>query len=508
MLFPDTPSELTRAVTSSSAVRREIQKAQTTGRLYEFMLDGAAYRVYPLKTPSRAASGSTLLVRGLRSADRTGDDSSAWFVLRSIVEADLGAVETLAEERQRSRRLLAMLRFLRFLTEAESEAAVAHALVQAAAVWYDVDARIYRRNLLGDFTLHTWLPAVEPGPDSTNLGAELVGSGQQIVRLPFLEEFADAAGQSALIVPLRGAAAETEWIMALIGAVPAEADAAFEVVGRVAGTQLDLLAGIEADRLRHRIATRLTQDGPPELAVLQAIRELMESTAAATATLTLFHGAASRRLVRIGTAGASSLSAEAEQLFAPDQIVYPLTLAGGFSAVLELRAAEAASFPPAVSRLTEAAAGELGVWLAGVAPSLQEPDQESRGKGAGFERRIQEEMERAKRFDLRLSLILIESAIPLSSAAPIEQALRRELRGSDVLGTLNSHRIAALLIHTNPEGLTHVVQRLRRTLAGTSELLNVPGLLLGQAAFSPDVRTADALVSEAVRQAKPVVALN
>lgn len=503
VLFPATPSELTRAVTSSSAVQREIQQAQTTGRLHEFTHEGVAYRVYPLKHASRA-SGSALVVR---SAERGAEDSSGWFVLRSIVEADLSAAESLAEQRQHSRRLLAMLRFLRFLADAESESAVAQALVQAAAVWYDVDARVYRRNLVGDFTLHTWLPAVEPGTESLNLGAELIGSGREIVRLPFLEDLADAAGQTALIVPLRGASS-TDWVLALVGAVPAEADAAFEVVGRVAGAQLDLLAEREAEQARTRVRGRLMQSGPPELLALNGVREIMEIVGAATASLTVFHGTMSRRLVKIGTAGSSDVAPDVEQLLAPDQFVYPLALSPGYSAVLELRPEESKTFAPSAARLTQVVADVLAVWLAAVAPQLRDPADEAGVTASGFERRIQEELERAKRFDLRLALILIESAAPLPSVAPLEQALRRELRGSDVLGTLNPRRVAVLLTHTNPEGLNNVVQRLRQTLAGTSRSLNVPGLLLGQAAFSPDLRTADALVSEAVRQARPVIAVN
>lgn len=507
VVFPESHSELARAVATSEGVRREIHQAQATGRLHEFSQEGAVYRVYPLKIPTRGAAGSTLLVRGVKGAEHVWDDSSGWFVLRSIVEADISTVESLTEERQHARRLLAMLRFLRFLSDAESESDIARALVQAAAIWYDVDARIYRRNLLGDFALHTWLPAVEPGAESASLGADLVGSGRDVVRLPFLEEFADAGGQTALIVPLRGASA-TDWIMALVGAVPSEADAAFEVVGRVAGAQFDLIAERDAERARKRVRSRVVQPGPSELTAMHAVRQIMDLAGAATAALTLFQGGASRRLVRIGTAGASNAAANAGRLFAPDRFVYPLAISGALSAVLELRPSEGSVFAGQAAKLTEAAADVLGVWLAGVAPSLREPGEEARSLPSGFERRIHEELERAKRFDLRLSLILIESAAPLASVASIEQAVRRELRGSDVLGTLNSHRIAALLTHTNPDGLSHVVQRLRRTLACTSESLNAPGLLLGQAAFSADVRTADALVSEAVRQAQPVIVVN
>ena len=86
-----------------------------------------------------------------------------------------------------------------------------------------------------------------------------------------------------------------------------------------------------------------------------------------------------------------------------------------------------------------------------------------------------------------------------------QEALRRELRGSDVTGAMGGTRVAALLTHTDALGLDNVVRRVRQRLADTAERLNVSGLRLGQAAFSPEVRTADALLEMALRQAEPVI---
>jgi GGDEF domain-containing protein len=106
---------------------------------------------------------------------------------------------------------------------------------------------------------------------------------------------------------------------------------------------------------------------------------------------------------------------------------------------------------------------------------------------------------------LQLSLVLVEVAALQSAAEDLEKALRRELRGSDVLGALNGHRVAALLTHTDAEGLQYVVRRLRQKLADAAGTLQWSSVLLGQAAFSPDCRTANALVSRALRDAEPIV---
>ena len=125
-----------------------------------------------------------------------------------------------------------------------------------------------------------------------------------------------------------------------------------------------------------------------------------------------------------------------------------------------------------------------------------------------FVRRIEEELERAKRFDLRLSLVIVD--IPPAptgldrAASLVQDAVRQELRGSDVLGTMNGDRVAALLTHTDGAGSNKVVGRLRQRLGETASRLNLTGVRIGHAAFSPECRTAEALLSQAARAAQPV----
>ena len=59
-------------------------------------------------------------------------------------------------------------------------------------------------------------------------------------------------------------------------------------------------------------------------------------------------------------------------------------------------------------------------------------------------------------------------------------------------------QVAALLTHTDALGLDNVVRRVKQRLADAAERLNMSDLKLGQAAFSPEVRTADALLELAL----------
>ena len=78
------------------------------------------------------------------------------------------------------------------------------------------------------------------------------------------------------------------------------------------------------------------------------------------------------------------------------------------------------------------------------------------------------------------------------------------MRGSDVTGAMSGTQVAILLTHTDAMGLENVVRRLKQWLADAAEDLDVSQLRLGQAALSPECRTADALLELALRRAEPL----
>jgi GGDEF domain-containing protein len=86
----------------------------------------------------------------------------------------------------------------------------------------------------------------------------------------------------------------------------------------------------------------------------------------------------------------------------------------------------------------------------------------------------------------------------------MKDAVRQELRGSDVLGTMSGDRVAALLTHTDGTGSHKVVGRLRRRLGEAAGRLNLAGVRVGHAAFSPECRTAEALLARAAQDAQPI----
>jgi hypothetical protein len=513
-VYPDSSTALARLIEESPVVRQSLLDALSDGRPEHLHGAGAQYQVFPLRRPAKVRHASALVaVRRPTQDGSSSDEQKAWPELaRAIVEADFAAADALTDERQHSRRLLATLRFLRHLVETDVEAELGQAIVQAAAVWFDVDARIFQRDLAGDFVLHTALPGARMEDAEKRLNPSWLPGAVEAVRLGSIAEWGQAGGSEVLLVPF-SASGNPDWVLALIGTFPTSAEALFAVLGRVVGVQLETIRTRRRDCTREHFESLVEQGSVvPELLAVRFVRELMDKTGAAGATLILNRRGRERRVVSIGTSGdvaAAPASALGAWRFTPTEFACTLPLGDDVFATLDLRAPSGESFAADAELVTRVAARVLQSWLAGAEPSLHDVTQESAQPVVSeFVRRIEEELERAKRFDLRLSLVLIDVPGPVSghraATSLLKDAVRQELRGSDVLGTMNGARVAALLTHTDGSGSHKVVGRLRRRLSEASRQLNLAGIRVGHAAFSPECRTAEALLAHAAEDAEPV----
>jgi GGDEF domain-containing protein len=514
-VYPDSTTTLSRMIEESPVVRQSLLAALADGRPEQLSDAGVQYQVFPLRRPARVRQASALVaVRRTERNIEAVDDERAWPELaRAIVEADFAASEALTDERQQSRRLLATLRFLRHLVETDTEADLGHAIVQAAAVWFDVDARIFQRDLSGEFVLHTALPGAHIEESAKRLSSQWVsGSGEPIRIGPIHEWGQTTAGSEVVVVPL-AVGGNPDWVLALIGTFPQDAEPLFAVLGRIVGVQLETIRSKRRDRTRERFQALVEQGGAvPELLAVRLIRELVDLTGASYTSLVVNRQERERRIVCIGASSevpSTSTESSVAERFTPKQFVSKLTLSEDAFAVLDLRPAPDSSFQPDAELVTRVATRVLQSWLVGAESSLSDVTRPTvRPAVSEFVRRIEEELERAKRFDLRLSLVIID--IPPTSSgvdratSVMQDAVRQELRGSDVLGTMNGDRVAALLTHTDGAGSNKVVGRLRRRLGETASRLNLTGVRVGHAAFSPECRTADALLSQAAKDAQPV----
>jgi hypothetical protein len=507
-VYPEGPSEFGQVVAGSPGLRRTLLDAMVAGRPQDVQQAGSTYRVYPLRHSRTRRQAFGLLAVKRAPGRGIPEDVEPWSELaRAIVEADLASLDSLREERQHSRQQVGVLKLLELLNDAPDERSLAYALVQAAAVWYDADARVYRRSLAGDYVLHTCLPGVRAEDRVARVSARACETDRDVRRLVPSHEFGAATSLDAVVVPLAGSGS-CEWVLVVLGVVPPAAESPLRVVGRVGGSRLEALAAAHAQACRRHFENVASQPAPaPELAAMRIVHELVHRAGAASGALTLIKGSEARRIAAVGPQPDRPEEAWQAPGVHAERIVTAMALDGDQRGILELRAASGVELAVEAAALCRACADVVRPWLSGTLLSLNDTTRVLDGVwvDADFSVRITEELERAKRFDLGLALILVDVPAAAADLTSVQAELRRELRGSDVLGATGARQLAALLTHTDGIGLDTVVERLKLRLADTAERLNVAGLRLGRAAMSADCRTAEALLTEAALSAEPVI---
>jgi hypothetical protein len=279
-MYPEGGTDLGRIIRDSPAVRRVLLDALAGGRAERLEGEGVQYRLYPLRPSSnRRQAAGLLAVRRSAGEAITAVDAEPWADLaRAVVETDLAATERLGDERLRSRRLAGAVRFVEFITETADEPALSRALVQAAAVWYDADARIYRRDLSGGYTLEASLPGVPIETVATRLSHTFVATGTDLRRLTSAGELGEAAsGHDALLVQLAFGGLP-DWILAIVGSVPEEAEVVLRLVARIAGLQYASFAERRALEARRQFDGQLADTTKvPELVAVRVVHLLKVS---------------------------------------------------------------------------------------------------------------------------------------------------------------------------------------------------------------------------------------
>jgi hypothetical protein len=487
-----------------------IQSALRTGQHLVFSSEGLSVALFPIRherTPVGllALADSSTDPRALARLERLG------WSMRGTIESDISVHSRLGGEERRSRWLASTLRFLEHLDDCQSQDELFQTLVEGAAIWGDFDARVYRRDLAGTFHLAAALAPVMDRDAASRFPSALVDEHPRTTRITGISDL-EAFGWGAmpgevLLTPIP-LGEPPDFLFAVGGVVGPELERVFSVACRTLGRRLAHLRAERERALRARLSARVSSHESLAPAAAAAIlADVTAETGAAHGRILLEaaeHGAPPRVLAAIGGSPMSRLPTtfpSEGSLSRPDRVIVALRAGARLAAWLDLGVAPGRDFTPAEVKLAEVAGGVIQGWLAGVmqarspaGPPLSDP------AGMAFEARIQEEIERARRFNLEAGLLVFET--PASRTArltqtPIVGEVRSQLRSSDLIGRLASGDLAALLVHTDVQGIEAVAGRVQRRLARLSAGPNGPAAILGTAAYPSAGETASALVSAA-----------
>jgi hypothetical protein len=463
--------ERCRAVLATDDARSP-RTANRAVRAVPFMAGREAQGVLVVTSPERHA-------RELRDDEIVTLDAAAQIGI-AVVEQDLAQSRDLSAERETSRRYEGVLRFLRVLTQYGTEAELMRGVVQAATLWFDLDCRVYVRTTAEAYSLYAALPGYSARDLPATLSVERV---REFARETAVSSPADldelgwhVARGSALVLPFGG---DPEWVLVVGDVITPEVELTFDAVGHVLGCAL-VRGAMDRDALwRERLSASAPQGF--DRALRDLLRQLSLDLGGHSTRLSMSEGGDAKTLAFAGDAAAAAGTAAYDLQFGRRRMTLEVGHGPGgptFEQIALLRA---------WIRVVEP-------WLLG-ASTGDAPVSESEAEI--FERRIQDEVERAKRSDAGLGVVLVRAERAATPAAqePLLNALRSASRASDLTGRVRDGMLAIVLIHAKPEGAESVVARLRRRLKSAGAQA---GIRIGHAMFSPEISSADALIRAAV----------
>jgi hypothetical protein len=422
------------------------------------------------------------------------------------------------DEGDRLRRRAAVMRFLSHMRECATERDLMLSVIQAGAVWYDLDARAYRRELDGRFSLEAWLPGADVTHDPQVLDVDAVLAGDGPTRISSINELEQFGWQSVpgevVLLPIV-AADRVNRLLVLVGQVDRDVEAILVAVCKSAGAVVEQLGERRGQEVRTRLVNRA---GEVDEAFQSSVHDLV------TEYMTAVDAVAVRVIVRrpghppvtVCSTSETIWASSPVPVLAPGQaevsaarIAMGFALIKGASGVVELLAPPARPFSPERLQAAQAGLDVLSVWLAGFSigfsktagePTIQAP------AAPPFEDAMRDELARATRLSLSGG-VLVASVPGAQGPDPrvlslVIRTVRAELRSADLLGQLTGGDIAAVLVRTNPEGVARAAERVRERLDSLARDHQLPPVVLGHVLYESGQRgSPSALVEKARRQA-------
>jgi len=331
--------------------------------------------------PIRDSRQPVGLLAAVTERERTGSDSEwvspgpaeaaarAW---RDAIEGDLVGARRLRSQEQVAHRSRALATFVADLQQFSEEQDLLNALLQAIAVWHDVEPCAYSRDLAGSFVLRATLPGTDVSALPTRLeaGAVIEATAGKAGQWPVLTELGWRGKGTPLLVLVSSGSLE-EWLIALTG--PHESDVSEQLQPMLRGFS----AGME--RVREREARRFRQHlwdamtawpDPSDVAGLgrELLGLIVGGVDATRGLLTVSNEqeapASAGALVR--SEGGEPPPLVRDGYFTADALDMTFPLGGGRIASLELRRSDGGAFRSCNVTALLAVRPLVGAWLSGL----------------------------------------------------------------------------------------------------------------------------------------------
>lgn len=408
------------------------------------------------------------------------------------------------------------MRFLGHMRGSADERELVLSLIQAGAVWYDLDARVYRRELNGRFSLEAWLPGADVTNDPREIDVDAVLTPDAPTHISSINELEQHGWQSVqgevLLVPV-AAASLVRRVLVVAGPVEREVEATMMVVCRSAGAVLDQLAERRGHAVRERLARPVTTAtsafGPSVRAVVDEYLAAVDA-AAARVVMTRPGQPAVRLYATGGEAWAGDEmpqpSPGAIEL-SPRRIAIGFALRKGAAGAVELLAPLARPFTVERAEAAVVGADVIAVWLAGIslgAAHAPAGDLPSVPEATPFDQTMRRELDKAGRLSLRGGVVVASvpgAAVPDPRVMSIViRTVRDELRSADLLGQLPGGEITAVLVRTGPEGVAKAAERIRLRLDGLARARQLPAAVVGHVVYPGGTGESPAALVERARK--------
>lgn len=413
----------------------------------------------------------------------------------------------------RIRRLAAMMRFLSQMHEIGAEPDLLQAVLQAAAVWFDLDVRAYRRELDGRDRLALWLPGADLEGEPPELHCAALGLTTAPRRVTAMADF-DRLGwhqaqREVVLLPI-APAGQVRWVLIVPGTIDRDEETALALMARTAASVLEKLAARDARALADRLAAALpTADGQVGRVAGELLQQLMAAVSAVRGALAIRRSTAPQPdvLAAVGDFGSPGPSWDDlgdQAVMTAERLAVSLPLGSGATGLIDLRSRPEKPFGVAEANFVAAGVSVVRAWLAGVAVALAatefetapvseraEPSQTVPAQRASdLDQAIHQAVGSARKISLTGGILLVGvSGVEREAEAKARrlavESMRAELRSSDLLGQLATGDLAALLPRTTREGAAKAARRLSRRLERLAHEHQLPGFLLRQASY-PD----------------------